>query len=670
MKIHFGVDYYPEHWPRERWETDARLMKEMGIQVVRMGEFSWHKFEPEEGKYDFSWLDEAIGVLGRYDIKTIVGTPTAAPPAWLINKHPDILPIDREGRTRGFGGRHHDCQSNLTYRKYISDLVERMTLHYALNPNVIGWQPDNELGNSHDELCTCDSCRRAFQHWLKKKYTSVEKLNEAWGTNFWSQNYNDFNEVFTPRITASGENPSMILDWRRFHSDLILGFIKLQIDIIRKNCPTHFITHNYMGFSDTVNYYKLADLLDFVSHDNYPGGHFAKLPQQDISDVAASLDVVRSYKNQSYWIMEEQSGITGWEVMGRAPKPGQLSAWAVQAIAHGADAVVYFRWRSCSFGTEEYWHGILPHSGNPGRSYNELKELSAKLAPIMDEMQGAVPKAEVGIIYSFDQEYALRSQPQNPRLSYTGQCLKYYKALHDHNVSVDFVDPERDFSQYRVLIAPLQYLMSPELEDKYFEYVKNGGRLVLTMRCGVKNTTNICMTERDLPGRLGELAGIKIYDYDCLNEADVDLKYNDVISKGDMWADIITPDEGTKVLAVYASDFYKDEAAITCRKYEKGACYYVGTEPREKIMEEFIRTVLKEADINKDYECSDNIEMVTKSNENGEWLFVINHSEAEGTYKVPDNFNLMIGNDSGTLAPFEYHIYDTRVKSSNHALAQ
>lgn len=207
MKIHFGVDYYPEHWPKKRWETDVQLMKEMGVQVVRMAEFSWFKMEPVQGEFHFEWLEEAIALLDRYGIKTILGTPTAAPPAWIIHKNPEIQPIDREGRRRFFGGRHHDCQSNPIYRAHIKQFVTAFAKRFADNPGVIGWQIDNELGNSHGELCMCASCRQLYQKWLQRKYGTIEALNQAWGTAFWSQGYNDFTQIGTPLITAAGENP-------------------------------------------------------------------------------------------------------------------------------------------------------------------------------------------------------------------------------------------------------------------------------------------------------------------------------------------------------------------------------------------------------------------------------------------------------------------------------
>lgn len=657
--IHFGTDYYPEHWAKERWETDARLMQEMGIQVVRMAEFSWHKMEPVEGQYDFDWLEEAIALLGKYGIKSILGTPSAAPPAWMINKHPDILPIDKQGRRHGFGGRHHDCQSNTTYRKYVSGMVTAMTKRFAENANVIGWQTDNEFGNSHGDFCMCDSCRKSFQGWLAKKYGTVEALNAAWGTHFWSQEYNDFSEIFTPMITAAGENPSAILDWKCFHSDLIVDFQQLQVDIIRKNCPNHFITHNCMGFADTVNYFDLNENLDFASHDQYPGGFYARSPHEHNHDMAANLDVVRGFKHKNFWIMEQQSGITGWEIMGRTPQPGQLAAWAEQSIAHGADAVVFFRWRTCTVGTEQYWHGILPHSGNPGRRYEELKNMIARMKPVMAEMEGSMPKPEVAIVFSYRQEYAMQIQPHHPDLDYVGQLKKYYKELYRRNVPVDFVQDVDDFSKYKLLIAPLQYLMTPELAQRYFDYVKAGGHLVLTMRTGVKDEYNICMSDRELPGSLGDLCGIEIRDYDCLRDILVKVTMTDKEADdcvGSKWADIISL-KGAESIADYASEFYTGTPCITKNQYGEGAAFYVGTEPEEALMVQLMDVLLTDVGVESLGASDEGVELSVREKDGKKWLFAINFNEVTANYDVPEGFELVQGEEKGVLRPFELHLY-------------
>ena len=274
MNIRFGADYYPEHWDEKRLETDAKLMHDMGIDVVRMAEFSWSKLEPEKGIFQFDWLDNAINTLAKYNIRVVLGTPSAAPPAWIIEEIPDLLPLDSQGRVRGFGGRHHNCQSNIAYKEHIKRLVSKMAHHYKDNPNVIGWQIDNELGNSHNDLCHCKSCREHFQKWLQYKYKTIEQLNKEWGTNFWSQTYDKFEQIPTPMITPTSHNPSLLLDWKRFHSDLIVEFQQFQIDILREICPHQFITHNLMGFFNLIDYFDLADNLDFVSHDQYPMGFY------------------------------------------------------------------------------------------------------------------------------------------------------------------------------------------------------------------------------------------------------------------------------------------------------------------------------------------------------------------------------------------------------------
>lgn len=656
-RLHFGVDYYPEHWERERWDVDAALMQKMGIQMVRMAEFSWHKLQPSEDVFDFAWLDEAIELLGKYGIYTIVGTPTAAPPAWMVHKHPDILPIDREGRVRGFGGRHHDCQSNPIYREYIRKLVTQMAKHFGENPYVIGWQPDNELGNSHQELCTCDHCRRRFQAWLQNKYGTTANLNQSWGTAFWSQEYNDFTEVPAPRLTVTGENPSAMLDWKRFCSDLIVDFTREQTEIIRKYAKNQFITHNYMGFADKVDYYKLGGLLDFVSHDQYPGGFYLpETPHEKNHILAATLDVVRSYKNQPFWIMEQQSGITGWETMGRAPEPGQLSAWAMQSIAHGADAIVFFRWRTCAMGTEQYWHGILPHSGNPGRRYEELQDFIHDMQPLMDNLQNSMIKSEVGLVFSFEQEYAFQIQPHHRDLSYTGQVQKYYRAFYEKNISVDFVPKEGDFNRYRLLVAPLQYLMSPELEEKYMEYVRQGGHLVLTMRTGVKDRNNLCMTQCELPGRLSKLAGVEVLDYDCLRDDEVNVLFEGQELRAYIWSDLMRLLPGTKVLASYHSQFYAGEPCITEHPYGDGVCYYVGTEPGDVLMDKFAAQICRKAGVEPMLPPVAEVECTIRENEKERFLFVINHSRETKNYQAPDGWELLKGKQAGSLGAYETQI--------------
>lgn len=659
MNIHFGTDYYPEHWPTERWELDAKLMKEMGIQVVRLAEFSWHKMEPEEGKFDFEWLDRAIELMSKYNIKVVLGTPSAAPPAWLVEKYPEILPVDRMGRQIPFGGRHHDCQSNPVYREYVRKIVTEMAVRYGNNENVIGWQPDNELGNSHNDLCTCDSCTNAFQIWLHKKYNSVEKLNSAWGNAFWSQERNSFKEIKAPKNTLTGDNPSAILDWKRFCSDLVCDFMREQTSILRKYCKNQFITHNYMGFSDKVDYYRLAEQLDFVSQDQYPGGYWTGDPTTNASELAATLDVIRGYKHKNFWIMEQQAGVTGGTMMGRLPAPGQLSLWTAQAVAHGADAVVYFRWRTCAFGTEEYWHGILPHCGIPGRTYRELKTSIEGLTPVMEQLQDSMPNPEVGILFSFTQQYAYTIQPHHKDLSYIGQVIKYHRAFYKMQVPVDMLSEEDAFDSYKLLVAPFQYVMTLQLAEKFSSYVANGGHLVLTMRTGVKNDDNTCMTELPLPGILGKVAGVTVEEYDCLVDTNVKVICDQNMYTGRIWSDVLTTAPETETIAEYASEFYKGRACVTAATYGKGVCYYIGTEPDDALMDVLCNKMVSRALVQTLGKAEPDVELTVRETNTNKWFFALNHSGEKRTYQMSEGCRLILGKQQGILEPYEFHVLES-----------
>lgn len=654
--IQFGVDYYPEHWERSRWETDYQMMKELGMDVVRLAEFSWSLLEPSDGVFAFDWLEEAVDLAQSYGIKVVLGTPTAAPPAWLIAKHPEIQPVDHEGHTHYFGGRHHDCQSNPVYRQYITRYVTAFAQRFGQHENVIGWQVDNELGNSHGNLCYCGSCETNFRKWLEKKYGTIDALNENWGTTFWSQGYQDFSQIQAPKVTASGENPSQVLDWKLCHSDLIKDFHDQQAAIIRSFSPGRFITHNLMGFSDVVDYYDLAEELEFVSHDQYPTGHFHAEQNIFVGDRhAAELDVIRSFKQQSFWIMEQQSSITGWETLGRAPKPGQISLWSIQSVAHGADAIVYFRWRSCRMGTEQYWHGILPHSGIPGRSYHEIKAFIARCKPLLAEVNGLVPDAKVGIVYSYPQNYAMQIQPHHPDLRYVDHLKTYYNALYRLNVSVDFVSEAGDFSKYPVLIAPLQYLMSSELEERYRSYVANGGQLILTMRTGVKERNNLCMIDQALPGGLADIVGAEIHEYDCLLQTDVSVKWDEESFTGEKWADLITPTTA-ETLATYTSEFYAGTPAIVKNSYGKGVVYYVGTEMTPALADRFMAELVPvQAEA---YPSEAGIEIAYRDAKDTRYCFVMNHNDQACKVNIPAEWQPYFDEQTGDTVPANgFHVY-------------
>ncbi len=636
----FGVDYYPEHWPKERWAADAHMMHEMGIQIVRLGEFSWSKFEPSEGDFHFEDLDDAIRLLAAQGIDVVLGTPTAAPPAWIIQQAPDIQPMDAQGLRKFFGGRHHACPSNPAYRRHIGRYVTALAAHFANNPAVVGWQVDNELGNSHIGLCYCPNCEASFRQWLRKKHGSIEALNQAWGTCFWSQEYPDFAAVHAPKATpCNGWNPSHQQDWQRFTSDLVCEFHHFQADILRSAAPDKFITHNLMGLYPKPNYYELGKQLDFASHDQYPAGHFHPRHAGYRADFhAAELDFIRAVKQKPFWIMEQQSGIAGWEVLGRAPKPGQLGLWAMQSIAHGADTIIFFRWRSCPVGTEQYWHGILPHNGIPGRYYHELHAFMHKYTPLLAALHGSLPHAETAILRSYDQEYAISTQPHHPDHRYATHLLAYYNALHRMNVPVDFVGEHHDFTPYKLLIAPLQFLMSPALAEKFRAYVAQGGRLLLTWRSGVRTPNNTSYTEGNIPCLVDDLCGLAVTEYDCLRDAENFIRWDGVDYPCQHWCDVIHPTTAAP-LAAYTQDFYAGTPAVTRNAYGKGAAYYIGTTPDESLAAKLTAVLCGDAGVTSLLDTPHGIEAVHRVTADGlTFLFLLNHNEEACQVVIPDDW--------------------------------
>ncbi len=628
--FYYGVDYYPEHWPEERWEVDANLMELAGINVARLAEFAWVKLEPKEGYYDFSWLDKAIDILSKHGIKTVLGTPTASPPMWLVKKYPQILPRDKDGNMMGPGGRRHYCYNSPEYRELSERIVTAMAEHYKDNPNVIGWQIDNELGCHESNRCYCDNCLLKFRDWLKKKYGTIENLNNSWGTIFWSQTYTDWDEVIIPRRTVGAHNPSLLLDFLRFVSDSTIEYQNLQVEILRRICPDKFITHNFMGLFGGLDYYKLAETLDFVSWDNYPKFRGKPNPAR----IALSHDVMRGVnRNRPFWVMEEQSGAAGWEIFGSHPLPGEIRLWAYQSIAHGADGVVYFRWRTCRFGTEEYWHGILDHDGIPRRRYEEVKKMGEELKTLT-EIKDSIYKAETAIIYSYDIRWAFEIQPNNPDFSYMDQLQKYYTGLFNQHVLVDIVHPLADLSKYKLVIAPSLYLMTQEIKENLERYVKSGGTLVVTLRSGVKDWNNV-VTDKTLPGELAELLGIEIEEYLSMFP-DETYHIKGVGPERFNFKAICESlkSKSAEVLAFYEDGPFAGKPAVTINKFGGGEAIYVGADVDLNYIESLLFWLITRSRVNVIAMGSRDVEVTVRENSNGTFIFLLNHSDKSETIRL------------------------------------
>jgi beta-galactosidase len=648
----FGVDYYPEHWPEERWETDARLMREAGMNVIRLAEFAWVKMEPKQDVFDFDWLDRAIEIFHKKGISVLLGTPTASPPPWLAHKNPDILRVREDGLRVGYGSRRKNCPSHPLYRERSRSITTAMAEHFAGNPAVIGWQTDNEFG----DRCYCDICRKEFQTWLQQRYGTLDELNTRWGTVFWSHIYSDWEQISLPLSTLGAPpNPSLALDFKRFVSSAYESFQQEQIDILRATCPNHFITHDLMGFGyDGLDYFDLTKPLDFVSWNNYPIGFWHKLPYSP-SSPALSHDAMRGLKNKNFWVMEHQAGPTGWQVVSPAPRPGVLRLWAYQSIAHGADGIVFFRWRTARFGAEQYWHGVLEHDGRAGRRYTELQQVGMELKRVGEKFFEAETRSRVAIIQSYDSRFAFQVQGNSDEFGYEKHIAQIYDVLWKRNLSVDVVSAMDDLSKYDLVIAPTLHVLTDTIAANLQSYVKAGGTLVVTPRTGVKDIDNVVVNQ-PLPGLLAELCGVIVEEYDAITPNisqaitfDVDGLAGQTLPV-QIWCDILAP-HGAEVIAHYAQDYYTGKPAVTLNKFGQGQAIYLGAIGTDSFYETILGWLLKQNNIQSDIEAPAGVEITKRSQDNQTIYFVLNFNSSPQSINLPVAYDNLLNNTivSGTV---------------------
>jgi len=626
----FGVDYYPEHWPEERWAEDARLMAEAGFNLVRLAEFAWSRLEPREGVFDFEWLDRAIAILAGHDIQVVLGTPTASPPPWLMDRSAELFLVREDGRRATFGNRREYCPNNPVYHDYTRRIVTQMAEHYAGCPSVVGWQIDNEFG----ARCFCPICRTAFQEWLRRRYGSLDELNTRWGAVFWSHEYTGWEQIPVPVETGGSPNPGLALDFYRFASDSYVDYQRMQVDILREKCPDHFVAHNFMGFGyDRIDYFDLARDLDLVAWDIYPRGFWDVRAEVEPSGAALSADTMRGLKHQNFWAMEQQAGPSGWETVGGTPRPGELRLWAYQSIAHGADAVVFFRWRTCRFGTEAYWHGLLDHHGIPGRRYEEIRRMGAEIKRIGEQIHGAAIKPEVAMALSYESRFAFQIQPGHPQFSYAEHFRHIYRALHGRNVPVDVVAPTDDLSSYSLVIAPALHVLSEADVGNLARFVEAGGVLVVTSRTGVKDEHNAVVNQR-LPGLLAELCGVVVEEYDALPEGECNelefvcpgLAGRD--ASASIWCDVLNS-TGATVVARYAQSYYAGEPAIALNEVGAGRVVYVGTFGDAILWSTLVDWLIALAGVKPLLAAPEGVEVTERWQRDRRLLFVLNHTAEE-----------------------------------------
>jgi beta-galactosidase len=525
-----GVCYFPEHWPRERWTTDAARMADAGIDVVRLAEFSWAVLEPRRNEFDFEWLDEAVDVLASEGLDVVLCTPTATPPKWLVDERPGILQADPDGTPRAFGSRRFTCFNSPAYREATRRVVSRMAAHYADHPAVVGWQTDNEFGCHGTVRCYCDDCADAFSAWLRERYDTIDDLNESWGTTFWSQRYPSFEAVDPPRPTPAEHHPSHLLEYARFASESVVDYNRLHAELLREHGRDRddewFVAHNFMGDFETLDAHAVSEDLDLVTWDSYPTGFVQdrrataptmdELRAGDPDQVGVNHDLYRGTNDAPFWVMEQQPGDVNWPPTCPQPGEGAMRLWAHHAVAHGADAVLYFRWRRCRQGQEQYHAGLRKQDGSSDRGYADATRAAEELSALAG---GDTPHvdAPVALLHDYEDWWALSAQPHATAYDYWEHLRTYYRALRERGVQVDVVHPETDLSGYAVAVAPSLHLADERLAAHLTTFVEDGGELLLGARSGAKDPYNQLHSEL-APGPLAALAGLRVDQHESYPE--------------------------------------------------------------------------------------------------------------------------------------------------------
>jgi beta-galactosidase len=648
-KMKIGVDYYPEHWDKSLWESDADLMKKTGVKIVRMGEFAWCRFEPEDGRFDFEWLDEIVQMFAEREIDVVLCTPTNCPPLWLCEKYPEIVPTGRDGRSNDAFIRGHRCVNNPVFLRYAERIVDVMTKHYAQNRAVVAWQIDNEL---EANFCFCDNCKRELRGWFKKKYGTVENLNRAHGNIVWSGEYSSWEQIKPP----FGSNPhawlnsAFMLDFNRYASDSAVKYVRMQTDIIRKNCPNAAVTTNTWFCRNMPDFYEEFSQLDFVSYDNYPTTKIPENPEECYTH-SFHLDLMRGVKRQDFWIMEQLSGGLGsWSPMSRTPSPGMIEGYSLQALAHGADTVLHFRWRTAVSGAEMHWHGLIDHSNVPGRRFEEFAHL-CKTVEKLGFVENTVIKAKVAILYSPENEWAFKIQPQTDGMSYFEQLKLLHGAFSKYGLNVDIVSQTASLDGYEIIAAPQMYITDKTAVRNLYDFAEKGGTVILTNRSGVKDEHNNCVTE-PLPTVYRELVGAYVEEYDPIGYDGIPVKFADGESfVCRQWCDILRA-ESAEVIAAYDGDFFKGKPAVTANRFGRGKAYYVGTVGGKRFYYKLIRDILTERATEFTDGLPDNVELNYRSGSGHKVRFIFNNTDKAQSFAI--------GGESISLKPFEMKIDDFR----------
>ncbi len=661
-----GTAWYPEQWPESRWDKDLELMRKAHIRVVRVGEFAWSRMEPSQGNFHFGWLERAIAMAAKHGIVTVLGTPTAAPPVWMATKYPDILRMRADGRRAGTGNRAEGSVNSPVYLKFCARIAKEMAMHFGHNPNVVGWQIDNEDGYAN--MSYDARTRRQFDAWLKAKYKTIAALNHDWATAYWSETYDNFSEIPIP---IGGHNPALMLEWKRFVTRTWRLYLENQIQQIRRYAsPQQFITTNFMGFFVGQNYYKLSEPLTMAAWDDYVGsGHV------NPAYNAMSHDLARGFKQKNFWVMETQPGAVDWARVNNALFPGEIRAMAWQAIGHGANAVLYWQWRSALNGQEEYHGTLIGPDGTPVPVYTVVQKIGAEFAKVGEAFRGTTPASRVALLYSYDSRWAIDFQRFTDRYHQVRVLESYYRALDPLVQSIDVIKPSDPLSRYKLVVAPGLNVLPKSLAEHLMNYVKNGGDLVLGPRSGMKNQFNGLLTQRQ-PGFLVAPLGGRVTKYYALLK-DVPVTGAWGSGKASIWAErMAVRKPGTQVVMRYGEGdpWLAGHPAALTRRYGKGRITYIGAILDPGLMHAAAEWMVKRSGVKPVFGPVPEGVWVSRRVGGGKQIFVvINYAKQERDVKLPHEMkSLLTGGEVNSLAlrPYGVAVLEERLPASGAASAR
>ncbi|MFE3852359.1 beta-galactosidase [Streptomyces griseorubiginosus] len=642
--IAYGGDYNPEQWPEEVWIEDVRLMREAGVNMVSVNIFSWALLEPREGEFDFSRLDRILALLHEHGIAADLATPTAAPPAWFFRKHPEALPVDKDGRGLSYGSRQTFCPSSPAYREAALRVARALGERYADHPAVVMWHIHNEYG-CHNAECYCDTSAEAFRRWLRDRYGDLAALNDAWGTTFWSQWYYDWDEVIPPRATGAVPNPTHQLDWRRFCSDEQLSLYTAERDVLREACADIPATTNFMvNFSiEALDYWRWAPELDVVSNDHYLR---STDPESQI-DVALSGDLVRSMAGGPWLLMEHSTGAVNWQPVNRAKDPGEMRRNALAHVAHGADGIAFFQWRAAKAGAEQWHSAMLPHAGTDSQIWRDVVRLGADLGALA-EVRGSTTAAQVAVVWDWNARWALE-QPSQPsgELRFVDLVRDWYRPLWHAGVAVDFVRPDADLSSYRLVLVPSLYLVDDAGAANLTGFAERGGTLAVGFHSGAVDA-NCHVRLGGYPGAFRDVLGVSTDELFPLLPGET-RHLTGAVPEGasaTLWSERVRL-AGAEAVAAYGDGPLAGGPAVTRHASGAGTAWYLATRPDPATLDALLTRIVEEAGVQPVLAgLPTGLEAVRRTGADAAYLFLIDHG-GSGAEVPAEGVELLTGKDVG-----------------------